>query len=126
LLKTPLIDIVGALFGGTKPTKPSRVDETVRVWNRNGSFCAIASYGQSLLPWQLVLQSWGQEIKQHWASLLRADPHIDFFTNSENLAVATSFTPNCLAPCTMNKPTAFSAYFSTSGRNRGLSQRAKI
>jgi len=117
---------------GAETTKTSRGDETVRVWNHNWHFCAIERYEQSLvddftvLPWQLVLHSWGQEIKQHWASLLSTDSLIDFFTCSENLAVTKSFTPNCLAPCKMNKPTAFSAYFSASGETRGLSQWTEI
>jgi len=31
--------------------------------------------------------------------------------SSTSLAVTKSFTPNCLTPCTMNKPTAFPAIF---------------
>jgi len=59
-------------------------------------------------------------------TLSKLDPLIDFFTNSENLAVTKSFSPNCLAPCTMNNPTAFSAYTSTWRGNRSLIQGAKI
>jgi len=67
--------IVGTLLEGSNPIKASRDEETVWVYNHWQFLCHwelwalfdLRLYG---LPWQLVLQSRGQQIKQHWASLL--------------------------------------------------------
>jgi len=134
LIKAPRIDIVGALSGELSPPKLPLAMRSGGSGIICGTFCAIESYERGAafgwrlygLPWQLVVQSWGQEIKRHWACLLRTDHRIDFFTSSENMPVTKSFAPHCLAPCKMNKLTAFSAYSSTSGGTRSLIQGMEI
>jgi len=116
-----------------KPTKTARGDETVRFWNHNWELLchwvwglwAVSGFRLYGLPWELVLQHEDKK-SNSTEQACWTDSLIDFSTSLENLTVTKSFTPNCLAPCTMNKPTAFSAYSSTSRGTRGLSQGAEI
>jgi len=95
---------------------------------------AIENYEQSFIYditaylGQLVLQSWGQQTKQHCVSLLSADPLTcsSTFLAAQNTAVTNSLTSNCLAPPTLNKPTASSAFSSTIGVTRGLNKGWKL
>jgi len=49
LIKTPVIDIVGAMFGGGQPTKLPVATRLCGCGIINGSFCATESYEQSLV-----------------------------------------------------------------------------